>query len=168
VVTDLLQRLGGLQGEAPLRRELEAPLDRLERTLHPVVAFLIMPLFAFANAGVAIDLSVASTGVAVAVAAGLLLGKPFGIVLFSWLSVRLGLTQLPTGVNVKVLCGAGCLAGIGFTMSLFIAGLAFKAQPEHLNEAKLGVLAGSALSALLGSLLLWRFLPASASNAAAR
>ena len=85
------------------------------------------------------------------------LGKPLGIVLFSWASVRLGMTRLPDGLNWKVIVGAGCLGGIGFTMSLFVAGLAF--DQDLLDEGKIGILAGSAISAILGCLLLWLFLP---------
>ena len=96
-------------------------------------------------------------------AAGLVIGKPIGIALFSFAAVKAGLAQLPAGVNVKVLVAAGCLAGIGFTMSLFIAGLAL--QDAHMNEAKIGILIGSAVSAMLGCLLLLRFLPRSGSDA---
>ena len=97
-----------------------------------------------------------ATPVALAGALGLVLGKPLGIVLFSLASVRLGLTRLPGGVNWKVLVGAGCLGGIGFTMSLFIAGLAL--EGEALAAGKVGILSGSALSAALGASLLLRFL----------
>ena len=97
-----------------------------------------------------------ATPVALAVALGLVLGKPLGIVLFSLASVRLGLTRLPGGVSWKVIAGAGCLGGIGFTMSLFIAGLAL--EGEALAAGKVGILSGSALSAALGASLLLRFL----------
>jgi NhaA family Na+:H+ antiporter len=93
------------------------------------------------------------------------LGKPLGIVLFSWASVRIGLARLPEGINWKVMLGAGCLGGIGFTMSLFIAGLAL--DGGLLNEAKIGILAGSTLSAALGCLLLTAFLPRNAVAAGA-
>lgn len=159
IVTDLFKRFGGHWGEEsdPSRREPISPLERLEQGLHPWVAFLVMPVFALANAGVEIELAALARPVAVAIAAGLVLGKPIGIVLFSWVSVKLGLARLPAELNGKVLVGAGCLAGIGFTMSLFIAGLALRGP--HLDEAKIGILAGSTVSAALGSLLLWRFLP---------
>jgi NhaA family Na+:H+ antiporter len=137
-----------------------APLERLERTLHPWVAFGIMPIFALANAGVSIQPADLQSPVAHAVAAGLILGKPLGIALSSWGAVKLGLARLPGGVNWHVLVGAGSLAGIGFTMSLFIAQLAL---PDNLLDAgKIGVLAGSTISAVLGSLLLLYFLPAPA------
>ena len=137
-------------------RETVSPLDRLETALHPWVAFGIMPLFALANAGVNVELSAVADPVALAVATGLVLGKPLGIVAFSWAAVKLGLARLPSGVNWKVLIGAGCLAGIGFTMSLFIAGLALEA--ELLTAGKIGTLLGSALSAILGAGLLLYFL----------
>ncbi|MGE0760090.1 MAG: Na+/H+ antiporter NhaA [Pirellulaceae bacterium] len=137
-------------------RETISPLDRLETALHPWVAFGIMPLFALANAGVRIELSAMAEPVALAVAAGLILGKPIGIVAFSWVAVKLGLGRLPTGVNWRILFGAGCLAGIGFTMSLFISGLALTA--ELLTAGKIGTLLGSFISAMLGVGLLLYFL----------
>jgi NhaA family Na+:H+ antiporter len=157
VMTDLIRRLGGLHGEKGRPPELVSPLDRLEHALHPWVAFFIMPVFALANAGVALEPRLLTQPVAVAVVAGLVLGKPLGIVLFSLAALRLGVARMPKGVNVKTLLGAGCLAGIGFTMSLFIAGLAF--SDIHLDEAKVGILAGSGVSAALGLLLLYQFLP---------
>ncbi len=138
-------------------RETVPPLERLELSLHPWTAFLIMPLFAFANAGVTIHLGELGHPVENAVMAALVLGKPIGIVLFSWLFVRAGLARLPTGVNWRSMLGAGCLAGIGFTLSLFVAGLAL--DGELLNAAKIGVLTGSTLSAVLGALLLIAALP---------
>lgn len=129
-------------------RETIAPLDRLEAALHPWVAFGIMPLFALANAGVKVELPAMTDPVALSVASGLVLGKPLGIVAFSWTAVKLGLARLPTGVNWTTLFGAGCLAGIGFTMSLFIAGLALEA--ELLAAGKIGTLLGSLISATLG------------------
>ncbi len=133
-----------------------SPLDRLETALHPWVAFVIMPLFALANAGVRVDMAALADPVSLATAAGLALGKPLGIVAFSALAVKLGWARLPEGVNWKVLTGAGCLAGIGFTMSLFIAGLAL--DGELLRSGKIGAVAGSALSAAVGGTLLWWFL----------
>ena len=138
-------------------REAISPLERLETALHPWVAFGIMPIFALANAGVVVETAAIGHPVALAVAAGLVLGKPLGIVLFSWLAVRVGLARLPIGVNWKVMLGAGCLAGIGFTMSMFIAGLAL--DGELLDAGKIGTLIGSTLSAALGCMLLLAFLP---------
>jgi NhaA family Na+:H+ antiporter len=139
-------------------RETVSPLERLEVGLHPWVAFVIMPLFALANAGVTVhDPAVLLHPVSLAVAAGLIVGKPLGIVLFSRWAVRLGLAALPTGVNWNIMLGAGCLAGIGFTMSLFIANLAL--QGDLLDAGKLGTLLGSTVSAVLGCVLLLVFLP---------
>ncbi|HEX5272479.1 MAG TPA: Na+/H+ antiporter NhaA, partial [Gemmataceae bacterium] len=159
VVADLYARLRGTQrGTPPAAAELLFPAEKLEGALHPWVAFVIMPLFALANAGVRVRLDTMASRVALAVVAGLVVGKPLGVVLFSWASVRLRLARLPEGLSWKVMLGAGCLAGIGFTMSLFVAGLAYP-DAVMLDEAKVGVLAGSALSALLGCGLLLAFLP---------
>jgi len=133
-------------------RETLSPLERLETSLHSWVAFGIMPLFALANAGVALDFDAARHGITWAVAAGLVLGKPAGILLFSWFAIRMGLSQLPTRTTWTALLGAGCLGGIGFTMSLFIATLAL--DGGRLDSAKIGTLAGSAISAFAGYLLL--------------
>jgi NhaA family Na+:H+ antiporter len=137
-------------------RETVAPLERLEMGLHPWVAFAIMPIFALANAGVAIE-PTSFQGVSLAVAAGLTLGKPIGIMFFSWLAVRTGMAQLPLGVTWKAILGTGCLAGVGFTMSLFVANLGL--EGKLLDGAKIGVLAGSAVSAVLGLVVLWTALP---------
>jgi NhaA family Na+:H+ antiporter len=149
---------GHLAGNvAVAARESISPLERLERALHPWVAFVIMPIFALANAGVPLQPKSASHGVALAVAAGLVLGKPLGILLCSWLAVRSGLAQLPQGVTWKAILGTGCLGGIGFTMSLFIAGLAL--EDKLLDAGKIGTLAGSVISAILGLVILAIFLP---------
>lgn len=139
-------------------RETISPLARLETSLHPWVAFVIMPLFALANAGVVIDAGAIGNPVALAVAAGLVVGKPLGILGFCLLAVGTGLGRLPGGVGWKALCGGACLAGIGFTMSIFLAGLAL--PPEHLTAGKLGTISGSTISAILGAMLLIYFLPA--------
>ncbi len=138
-------------------RETLSPLERLENMLHPWVGFVIMPLFAFANAGVVMEMGALTDSVALAVAAGLVIGKPLGIVLLSWLAVRMNLARLPQGVSWGVLTAGGFLAGIGFTMALFIAGLAF--DGALLDAAKLGVLSASILSAVVGMTLLLRLLP---------
>jgi len=144
---------------APLRklhlaqRELLPPVVRVQMALHPWVAFGIMPLFALANAGVSmngIDLSFADPQwVMIGIAVALVLGKPLGIVGVSWAVVRLGWCRLPPGVSWGGIGLIGLLAGIGFTMSIFIAMLAFKDE-TLLGAAKLGVLAGSLVAALLG------------------
>ena len=141
-------------------RESVSPLERLEARLHPWTSFVVLPLFALANAGVPIEAGGISDPVGVAVAAGLVLGKPLGLLLFSGAAVAFGLARLPEGVGWGVLCGAGLLAGIGFTMALFIAGLAL--QPPLLDAAKLGVLVGSLLAGAGGMLLLRVLLPAAA------
>jgi NhaA family Na+:H+ antiporter len=169
VIADAIDRLDGvverpqaaerakLAGEIKTTaQEAVSPLERLETGLHPWVAFGIMPVFALANAGVRIEPAAFAEPIALAVAAGLVLGKPLGIVIFSWLAVRAGWASLPAGVSWPAMVGAGCLAGIGFTMSLFIAGLALTS--EHLDSAKIGILAGSAASAVVGMALLIMFL----------
>jgi NhaA family Na+:H+ antiporter len=135
-------------------RESAAPLDRLESALHPWVGFGIMPLFALANAGVEVRPAAVADPIAVAVALGLFVGKPAGVVLFSWLAVRFGIARLPSGVNWVVLLGGGFLAGIGFTMSLFVANLAFPGREGFLADAKVGILAASLFSAIGGGLVL--------------
>jgi NhaA family Na+:H+ antiporter len=116
-----------------------------------------MPLFALANAGVRFEVADLADPVAVAVMLGLVLGKPFGVLLFSWLAVKTGLARLPSGVTWGVLTGGGFLAGIGFTMAIFISGLAL--QGAMLGAAKVGILAGSVLSAAIGMVLLIVLLP---------
>ncbi len=135
---------------------VETPLQRLLRALHPWVIFGVLPLFALANAGVPLGTSLAGAWrdpVPLGVAGGLVIGKPLGILLFSWLAVRTGIGALPTGVTWRHLCGAGCLAGIGFTMSIFMASLAFDATP-YLPVAKGGIILASFISGLLGWLIL--------------
>lgn len=135
------------------QRELLPPVVRVQMTLHPWVAFGIMPLFALANAGVSLGgIDLAATDpqwVMAGVALALVLGKPLGVVGMSWLMVRLGWCQLPLGVSWQGVVLVGLLAGIGFTMSIFIAMLAFEHE-ALLGAAKLGVLAGSLIAALLG------------------
>ncbi|MDP9378626.1 MAG: Na+/H+ antiporter NhaA [Chloroflexota bacterium] len=132
--------------------QVQTPMQRLEHSLHPWVAFGIVPLFALANAGVALggDLGAALTEpVTLGVIAGLVLGKQVGITLFAWLVVRTGVTDLPSDISWRHVYGAGWLAGIGFTMSLFISSLAFGEGPL-LNTAKVGILAASLLSGMVG------------------
>jgi len=133
-------------------REIISPLEYLESVLHPWVAFLIMPVFALANAGVPITLSELGHPVTFAVAAALLVGKPLGIFSFCWIAVRLGVARLADGMSWSLLLGGGILGGIGFTMALFIAGLAV--QGQALDAAKLGVLVGSVVSAAVGIVVL--------------
>ncbi|HVS10606.1 MAG TPA: Na+/H+ antiporter NhaA [Planctomycetota bacterium] len=136
-------------------REAVSPLEYIESVLHPWVGFAIMPIFALANAGVPFRPTDLLDPVAVAVAAGLVVGKPLGVIAFAALAVRLRLTTLPEGVSWGAVAGAAFLAGIGFTMALFIAGLALEG-PE-LDAAKVGVLSGSVVAAGLGAgVLVWR------------
>jgi Na+:H+ antiporter, NhaA family len=143
-----------------LCEQAQAPLQTIERKLHVIVAFGIMPLFALANAGVQLTgqgqgLDLASP-VTLGVFLGLVLGKPLGITIFSWLAVRLGFAELPGGVTWRLIHGVAWLGGIGFTMSLFVAGLAFPDSPALLTAAKIGVLAASLVAGICGWLLLWR------------
>jgi NhaA family Na+:H+ antiporter len=142
---------------AAIAREGTSPLERLEFGLHPWVAFLIMPLFALANAGVSMEVASLTSPVAFAVAAGLVLGKPMGIVLFGWVATKLGVASLPREVNWMTMLGGGCLAGIGFTMSIFIGSLALPAQ--LLDDGKIGTLVGSTISAIVGCAVLLMFMP---------
>jgi NhaA family Na+:H+ antiporter len=138
---------------------VQSPLQRMEHGLTPWVTFVIIPIFALANAG--IDLLDVGWGealtqsVTLGVVFGLVVGKFVGISLFSWIAVRSGAARLPSGVRWAHLLGAAWLAGVGFTMSLFIAQLAF-GTPELVEEAKLGILSGSAVSAVIG--LVWLYL----------
>ncbi|SDJ42657.1 Na+/H+ antiporter NhaA [Lutimaribacter saemankumensis] len=131
-----------------------SPVERLEMMLHPWVGFAIMPIFALANAGITISGAGFGQPVSLAIIVGLVLGKPIGVLGFSWLAVRSGLAVLAPGLSWPFIIAGSFLTGIGFTMSLFIAGLAF--NWPVLNAAKLGILSGSALSAMLGvALLIW-------------
>jgi NhaA family Na+:H+ antiporter len=147
-----------------------SPLHNMEHALAPFTAFLIMPVFAFFNAGVRLGGGETELISAVSIGAflGLLLGKPIGVAGFVALAVWTGLTRLPAGTSWQGLIGVGLLAGIGFTMSLFIASLAFP-DPATLNQAKMGVLSASVIAALAGLAFLHRALPrAQASVRAAR
>jgi NhaA family Na+:H+ antiporter len=128
----------------------------LMENLHPWVTFLVLPLFAFANAGVSlkdVGLDTLAGGVPLGIALGLILGKPIGILIFSKIMTATGLAELPQGCRWPHMLGAGCLAGIGFTMSLFIGTLAFP-DPSFADDVRLGVLGGSIASAVLGYLIL--------------
>jgi len=144
--------------------EVSSPLLRLEHRLHRTVAFVIMPLFAVANAGVSLTGAGAALGspVAQGVGAGLVFGKTIGIAVFAWLAVRMGIAALPAGVDWRSLFGVAWLGGIGFTMSLFIAGLAF--ESALLDAAKLAILAASAVAGVIGYLLLRTSLPMAGST----
>jgi NhaA family Na+:H+ antiporter len=142
----------------PLRRsDGSSPVHELENGLHPYVKFAILPLFAFANAGLPLDgfsLSNLTQHVPLGIIAGLSLGKPLGIMAAVILLVAAGLAKLPEGVNWRYMFGVSCLAGIGFTMSLFIGTLAFN-DPSIEAQVRVGVVAGSMLSMLLGFAIMW-------------
>ncbi|WP_265587145.1 Na+/H+ antiporter NhaA [Sphingomicrobium arenosum] len=145
----------------PLAARGQEPLVRMEHALHYYVAFLIIPLFGFANAGVSlagISLSDLVAPLPLGIALGLLLGKQIGIFGFGWLAVKSGMTQLPEGLSWRQLHAMSLLAAIGFTMSLFIGNLAF-ADAALVNQVKLGVLSGSLVAAVAGYLLLKASLP---------
>lgn len=137
----------------------ERPLHDFEHILAPWSSFIILPLFAFANAGVSfdgIDVSMISSPLLLAIACGLIIGKPVGVFGFSYISVKLGLAKLPDGINFKQIFAVAVLCGIGFTMSMFLASLAFDADAgESVNTlSRLGILLGSTISATLGYLFL--------------
>jgi NhaA family Na+:H+ antiporter len=137
--------------------ELEAPVHRFTHALHPIVAFVIMPVFAFANSGVSLrgaGLSSLLAPAALGIAAGLFVGKSIGITLATWVAVRLGLAPMPGGASMRALVGVSVLAGIGFTVALFIAGLAFHDARDLLDEAKVGILLGSLAAGVVGYLVL--------------
>jgi len=135
-------------------RETLSPVERLEIMLHPWVGFVIMPLFAFANAGMPLSFSDLGGSVTVAIFFGFVLGKPAGILLFSWLAIRLRIAIRPPELTWRLLIGGSMLAGIGFTMALFIANMAF--DQSLIGSAKLGIFLASVFSAVVGlTLLMW-------------
>lgn len=139
-----------------------SPVQNLEHSLHKIVNFLIMPLFALANAGV--YLGVSGDGptfnyLAVAITVSLLFGKTIGITLFTWLGVKLKIAELPAETNWKQIISTAVLGGLGFTMSIFISTLAFGDNMALLSPAKIGVMTGSLLSGVIGYLLLKKVLP---------
>jgi NhaA family Na+:H+ antiporter len=139
----------------------------MEHRLHPLMGFVILPLFALFSAGVAFDAQTFQgfpTAVSLGVIFGLVLGKPLGVLLTSWLVIRIAKPDLG-GLTLPMLLGAGCLAGIGFTMAIFISELAY-ASETLINQAKVGVLIASALAALLGALVLHFSLPRGDATAA--
>jgi NhaA family Na+:H+ antiporter len=140
-----------------ISESVQGPLLRLEHSLHGLVTYAIMPLFALANAGVQVDAaeSVLTNRVALGVVAGLLIGKPLGIYLFSRLAVRFGMARLPTGVTWAQVHGVAWLGGIGFTVSLFVASLAFDSG-ALIASSKVGVIIASTLAGVIGWMLLRR------------
>ncbi len=144
-----------------------SPLESLEHALHPWVAYAILPLFAFANAGLALDGMQASDLLAplpAGILLGLVIGKPIGIVAAAMLMRATGLARFPDGMDLRAMLGLGVLCGIGFTMSLFIGGLAFEQSPLLYTEGVVGVLAASLVAAVVGMLWLYVVLPRTATR----
>jgi NhaA family Na+:H+ antiporter len=146
--TDELHRLRFLLSESV------SMVERLQTRLHPVSAYVVLPVFALANAGVALGGGVlgeaVGSAVGIGITLGLVVGKPVGILLASFLAVRFGLGRLPEDTGWRMIAGLGAVGGIGFTVSLFIAGLSFPGDELLTSDAKVGILAGSLLSALVG------------------
>ena len=145
-----------IQHVKSLSMAAETPLQKIEHGLHPWVAFGIMPLFALANSGIVIGadfLTSIINPVSIGVTIGLVVGKFTGILFFTWLMVKTGAGALPEGANWRHITGVALLGGIGFTMSLFISGLAFK-NPEFVDQAKYGILIASIVAGVMGSVVL--------------
>jgi Na+:H+ antiporter, NhaA family len=138
-------------------QEAVSVAERLEHLLHPWTSYAVIPIFALANAGVQLDTKLfaraATSPVTLGIVAGLVGGKIFGISAFSWAGTRMGIASMPRGMSWSHVVGAAATAGIGFTVSLFIAGLAFD-DPQLVDEARIGILIGSGAAAILGSFLL--------------
>lgn len=152
IVNDALRSRVRALGEGVFK--VQAPAQILEHKLHLPSAYLIIPIFALANAGVPIEWSeigsVINHPVAIGIGAGLILGKLIGIAGFTWLAVKMGVSELPTGLNFNHIIGVAFMGGIGFTMSIFIAELGFAQHPEDLLMAKTGILFASLISGLIG------------------
>ena len=147
---------GVLEELEEVSREVESPLQRLEHILHPWVAFVIIPVFALANAGVSlgdVGFNGLTSTVTLGILLGLVIGKPVGIVFFSWLAVKFGIASIPRDIGWLQIFGASLLGGIGFTMSIFITGLAFMDE-SLIAQSKLAVLIASLIAGGLGFLIL--------------
>ncbi|CAI8042158.1 Na(+)/H(+) antiporter NhaA [Geodia barretti] len=137
-------------------KEVESPLQRLEHVLHPWVAFAIMPVFALSNAGVSLGEGAAgalASPVTVGIIVGLVIGKPIGIILFAWIAVKTGIASLPRDISWVQIAGAALLGGVGFTMAIFVTGLAFTDEALVL-QSKLAILIASLAAGALGYLLI--------------
>jgi NhaA family Na+:H+ antiporter len=145
-----LQMLDAIHGR------IESPADKLLRSVEPWSSYVVLPIFALANAGVAWSLDVleGQGRLMWAIALGLAVGKPIGIVLASWIAARTGLAVKPDAYSWRQLCGAGALGGIGFTMSLFIAGMSFP-NPKEYAAAKIAIFFASLVAAAVGGIILW-------------
>ena len=150
------ERQGALHALNSANEDVEPPLQEMEHSLHPWVVFAVMPLFALANAGVVLGedfTAMLLNPVSLGIVVGLIIGKQLGITLFAWLSAKSGIAEMPQGVRWTHIYGAGWLAGIGFTMSLFISDLAFTDSPL-LDVAKLGILVASLIAGIAGWLII--------------
>lgn len=139
-----------------IHRRIESPADKLLRTAEPWSSYVVLPIFALANAGVVLSLGVFKThaGLMLAIILGLIIGRPVGIMLGSWLAVRSGIAVKPGEYTWRQLLGAGALGGIGFTMSLFIAGEAFP-NPTDFTAAKIAIFMASIIAGVIGTSILW-------------
>jgi len=147
-------QIGALSTIESLAGQVQSPLQELENKLHGWVAFVIMPVFAFANAGVLINAaSFSNIGLSLIIAVSLVLGNTIGIGLFSWLAIKAGLSSLPEHTRFRQLAAVGIIGGVGFTMSLFITNLAF-ADQALINASKIGILLGSLTAGILGYYML--------------
>jgi NhaA family Na+:H+ antiporter len=145
-------RHAAVQTLESITQRIQSPLESLEHDIQPWTTYLILPIFALANAGIVLSgVSVDSltSTITLGIIFGLVLGKPLGIVGFSWIAIRMGWAELPSRVSWKSFISVSFLAGIGFTMSLFISNLAF-ADPQVIDEAKIGILIASALATIIG------------------
>jgi NhaA family Na+:H+ antiporter len=153
------QRLGTLLALEHVTHDAMSPLQRMEHEMHPWIIYGVMPIFALANAGISLstaELTAAiSHPITIGVTMGLLIGKPLGIFLFSWLAIKLKFCDLPTGSRWSDVIGVGILAGIGFTMSIFITNLAYS-DMSRIANAKVGIFAASILAGIIGYILLAR------------
>ncbi|MCB9364885.1 MAG: Na+/H+ antiporter NhaA [Flavobacteriales bacterium] len=135
--------------------EVRSPLQHLEHRLHGIIAYFILPVFAFANAGVVISLNYDfNFSLMTNIAISLLVGKFLGVALFSYLGIKFKITELPRGVNFKQILGIAAIAGVGFTMSIFMANLAFDGNLISINSVKVGVIIGSLISGIIGYFIL--------------
>ena len=151
------EQIGKLKSIESASDKVISPLQKLEDMLHPVVTYFIIPLFAFANAGINFDgvtLDTFAGETTLAIIVGLVLGKFLGIFSFSWLAIKSKIVSMPTGATMNGIAGIAILGGIGFTVSIFIGTLSFSSQPDLLNQAKLGIITASIISAVGGYLYL--------------
>lgn len=153
VLTDI--QISTIDDLEDMTNKVQSPVQQLEHRLHPWVAFLIMPVFALANSGVSVSGGEQiNMDLVIAIASSLFIGKTIGVSLFSFLALKLKLATLPDNIRLKQIIGVAVLSGVGFTISLFIAGLAFAENEIYMSSAKVGILLGSLLSAIIGYLIL--------------